>query len=441
MYLNELSYLNLYLTKEFVFNFLDNNQVESLYCWLCFFKVKINIKNIQRGGIFKAFYSQSNSIKSLHSLYVKELYKDRVAPVIPFDRKLILDTCDDCLDKTKLSEFLKKWGLKSCIYLIEYKHDPLIYYIGRTNLLKRRIHNHLKADSGNKLHLFLSLAGWEHFNFSIIEECSPNEQGAKESYYLQKYLPLLNSVFSSSSTESAINLSLSNKLASLKTIKNNYISGQSVSIYVYNINDKIYVKYSSITKASINEKIARGTLAIFRDTNVPFRNKLYYTIPIKDFELTFNLTKSASSGLKFNQNIAKEVWVYNAETLELIKGSSFFSKIQASKALGISWGVIDYFLDTGKPEGVKGNYLYTRSLDKKEIEILLKASYSLQLGNKIKVWAYNAETLELINGSAFPSLFDAGNYFNVNYRTITRYLDTKLASMQNKTPVYFFKKS
>ena len=34
---------------------------------------------------------------------------------------------------------------------------------------------------------------------------------------------------------------------------------------------------------------------------------------------------------------------------------------------------------------------------------------------------------------------DAANYFNVNYRTIARHLDTKLATIQNKTKVYLFK--
>ena len=62
------------------------------------------------------------------------------------------------------------------------------------------------------------------------------------------------------------------------------------------------------------------------------------------------------------------------------------------------------------------------------------------MDNKIKVWAYNAETLEFINGSPFTSLLEAVNYFNVNYRIITRHLNTKLSSMQNKLLVYFFKK-
>jgi predicted GIY-YIG superfamily endonuclease len=51
-----------------------------------------------------------------------------------------------------------------CIYLIEYKYNPIVYYIGRTNLFKRRISNHLLANSNNKFHLFINLIGWEHFN-------------------------------------------------------------------------------------------------------------------------------------------------------------------------------------------------------------------------------------------------------------------------------------
>ena len=109
--------------------------------------------------------------------------------------------------------------LKKCIYLISYKHDPHIYYIGRTNLFSRRLYNHLKADSSNKFHLFLNLVGWEHFNVSILEVCSLNNQGKRENYYLQKYLPLLNSVFSSSIIESSIQITLKDKLNALRTPK------------------------------------------------------------------------------------------------------------------------------------------------------------------------------------------------------------------------------
>ena len=47
-------------------------------------------------------------LQALHSIYIRELYKDREAPVIPFDRDLILATCHHCLDKIKQSELLKE---------------------------------------------------------------------------------------------------------------------------------------------------------------------------------------------------------------------------------------------------------------------------------------------------------------------------------------------
>jgi hypothetical protein len=46
-------------------------------------------------------------IKSLHDSLIKELYKDRSAPVIPFDINLILDTLYYCYDKDIKYEFLK----------------------------------------------------------------------------------------------------------------------------------------------------------------------------------------------------------------------------------------------------------------------------------------------------------------------------------------------
>jgi hypothetical protein len=46
--------------------------------------------------------------KHLHTLYIKELYKDRKAPVIPFDRNLIQDTCSNCLDNVQKQPFIKQ---------------------------------------------------------------------------------------------------------------------------------------------------------------------------------------------------------------------------------------------------------------------------------------------------------------------------------------------
>lgn len=71
------------------------------------------------------------------------------------------------------------------------------------------------------------MVGWEHFKVSIIEICSALEQGARENYYLQKYLPLLNTTFSSSFSESQIYETLATKLSMLKDNNTIYVSGKS----------------------------------------------------------------------------------------------------------------------------------------------------------------------------------------------------------------------
>ena len=255
--------------------------------------------------------------------------------------------------------------------------------------------------------------------------CSPELLGARENYYLQKYLPLLNTTFSSSFSESVIYKNLNSKLAILRNTEGN-ISGQAIPAYVYEINDKgiskTFVKYNSITEASYKEKRARGILGIYLDTNVPFRNKLYISKPITDFELTFNLVKSVSKDLKLDSNIAKEVWAYNAKTLNLITGSPFPSKTLASIILRINRNLITYYLDTFKPAGsFKNIYLFSRQLNNKEVFQLLYSTQTSVSGKKVKVWVYNAKTLELIESSPFSSLLAAANYFNVNYRSISRH--------------------
>ncbi len=450
-------FCTLALKESYISYDINKKEIDSMEFLLgifIYYKVKANsmavnlqIRKFQTTRYLKSIKTPDsydlNTIKALHVSFIKELYRDREAPVISFNRESILASCCNCLDKNTRSEFLKKWGLKTCIYIIEYKYDPLIYYIGRTTLFKRRFNNHLKADSGNKLHIFLSLIGWEHFIISIIEITSVSEQGTRENYYLQKYLPLLNTTFSSSFSETQIYETLVKKLSILKGNGTTYVSGKSMEVYVYEImSDHInneYSKYVSIIEASKRQNIGRGTISRYIDTNVPFRGKLYFTKPITDVMETFNLVKNVSNDLKINSNIAINVWVYDAKTVELIKGSPFFSKTQASNAIGISRNVINYFIDTNKAEGVKGTYLYTRPLTDTEIKNLILVSKNLQLGNKVEVWVYNAKTLELVNNSPFPSLLDAADYFNVEYRTITRHLDTNLATMQNKTWVYFFK--
>ena len=79
----------------------------------------------------------SNNSNKDKDEYIQDLFKDRIAPVIPFNRNLIKGSCLNYTDRISKAKFLKEWGSKVGIYLIEYKYYPNIYYIGRTNLLKK----------------------------------------------------------------------------------------------------------------------------------------------------------------------------------------------------------------------------------------------------------------------------------------------------------------
>lgn len=215
-------------------------------------------------------------------------------------------------------------------------------------------------------------------------------------------------------------------------------------IYVYNIDENgintNYKIFSSLSEASRNLNINIASISQYKDTPIPFKGKLFYTQPILDFTQVFEASKLNTPVTLTNEVVAIKVWAYDAKTLELINNAPFESKIKASTLwVGISRTVIDYFIDTDKAEGVKGRYLYTKPLINAEIIKLRSMSENLQLGNKKIVWAYDANTFNLINNKPFISLEEAAKYFNVNYRTITRHLDTKLVTMQNGKLVFLFK--
>jgi hypothetical protein len=60
-------------------------------------------------------------------------------------------------------------------------------------------------------------------------------------------------------------------------------------------------------KTSQGQKIARGTVSLYMNTNIPYRGKLYYSKLILNLANTFNLIKNVSKELKLRSNIAKQV--------------------------------------------------------------------------------------------------------------------------------------
>lgn len=72
-----------------------------------------------------------------------------------------------------------------------------------------------------------------------------------------------------------------------------------------------------------------------------------------------------------------------------------------------------------------------------ELEKLVILS-SLRKPRNRTVWAYNALTLKLIS-HPFSSLQKAAEYFNVDYRSIVKHLDTDLATKKGNCLVLLFK--
>lgn len=97
--------------------------------------------------------------------YIAPLYVNRKAPVKPFEGNTLY-ICEDLLSPVSLSVFYpffckKRIDLKDRggIYMFTYKHDPNIYYIGRTIHFKRRLNSHLEYNLNDRFHVFARAVG------------------------------------------------------------------------------------------------------------------------------------------------------------------------------------------------------------------------------------------------------------------------------------------
>lgn len=381
--------------------------------------------------------------------FIKELYKDRLAPVKPFSDKILV-SCPNILDLSQRAAFFSQLKGKGGIYIFQYKHDPLVYYIGRTSQFTQRFKSHITHKLSDKFHVFGKLVGWDNFTVSVIEICDRKDIGVRENYYLQKYLPLLNSNFLSNFSETFIYQSLTSILKSKKSLAlvDQGTSGTSISIWVYNLLntqiDPTPVNYSSIAKASSGTGIGRPTISLYLDSHVSIKGLLFFSKPIKDLDSSFEQAKKASEEFNLDFTLPKKVWVYTVSNnkVVLVNNQPFYSRGLAARFLDTTHNVVRYHMDCWKGKGFKGYYLFSKPLADRELESLLELSLSSvdAPNKKVEVWAYCAQTLELINNSYFTSMQKAADYFKVMYTTIGKHLDTELATKQGGKWVYFFSK-
>jgi len=367
----------------------------------------------------------------------KTLYEDRIAPVKLFDSELI-DSLDNLTSIENKKLFFDKYKEKGGIYLIKYKEDENIYYIGRAKDFKNRLSTHLKTKSSDKFHLFANLVGWDKFSFSIIEICDIGVQNERENFYLKEYLPLLNTVFKSNFSEYLIYDTLYNKLKTKQEEIEFNSEYSGILIYVYNYtNGQInpnFTKYNSLNALSKELNIVRDTIKRYLNTNVPYKNNLFFTSIITDLTLINDLVCKASEGLELKRTLAKKVWIYN-ENGEILK---FESKEAVAKFLNVQFRTITYHLDKWIKGGINGYYLFSKELNKLELEKLTDM-FKLRKTNNCVVWVYEIDNLESPMEN-FNSMQKAAEYFKVDSRSIQRHLDTNKVTLKDGKLVLFYSK-
>ncbi len=383
---------------------------------------------------FKRSYHSSNDGK-----IISELYRNRKAPIKPFEEKVV-SVCKDLLSLTSLGTFFKDLIGKGGIYMFTYKSNPNIYYIGRAKDFQNRFKAHLNINLKDRFHVFANSVGWDKFELSIIEICSLDMHRERENYYLQKYLPLLNTIFKSNLSNAQTYDSLYEilKVRKLESDFNNKYKGISIYLYRY-VNGQLSANhntFNSINELSKHLGISRETISIFLNTYVPFRNNIFLTDVIEYTDIAEKLVSDATQGLELDRTIAKKVWMYFIEVDNTVIKTTYESIGAVAKALNVQHTIISNHLDKWIIGGIQGNYLFSAELNTLELEKLMAIS-RLRKHNNLKVWAYDALRLELLS-YPFSSMQKAADYFNVDYRSLLKHLDTKIASRKGGKLVLLF---
>lgn len=284
-------------------------------------------------------FSQKKKMEANDKQIVASLFENRKARIKPFTGD-ILYICDDLLNRVTLALFFKSIPAicEGGIYMFSYKNHANIYYIGRTNNFKTRLRSHMESNLKDKFHMFARTVGWDKFTFSVIETCSFSEQKQRENNYLQNYLPVLNTILKSNLGEIKSYDSLYDNLKLIQSnlgIINKY---KGVSVYLYKcikgeISDS-YTNFSSISKLSEHLGVSRGTISVYLNTYVCFRDNLFLTEIIKDIGIVEKLVSDATQGLNLNHNLAVKVWMYFVRKDGIINITKHESIGAVSKILG-----------------------------------------------------------------------------------------------------------
>lgn len=137
-------------------------------------------------------YSSINSKEDPIVTELKDISLLTIQKLFLQDIKYTLDCpdskldCEQFQDENSRNLFRKKLVKQSGIYMLKYKHDNRIFYIGKALNLSVRLRDHYNRSSlgTNRLGVFLNMVGWSNLSVHIIEFCSETQLDIRENYYL-----------------------------------------------------------------------------------------------------------------------------------------------------------------------------------------------------------------------------------------------------------------
>lgn len=152
---------------------------------------------------------------------------------------------------------------------------------------------------------------------------------------MQKYLPVLNTIFKSNFGQIQSYDSLFDilRLRKLQVDLNKKYTGINLYLYEY-FNEQVntnYKTFSSINELSKNLSIARETISVYLNTYVPYKYFLFLTNKIESFDLVDKLIKDAMLGLNLNHNLPKKILMYFIESNGTVVKPELESKSAVAK--------------------------------------------------------------------------------------------------------------
>lgn len=246
----------------------------------------------------------------------RKIIKNKPWPQLNKSKKHVaVDHCPKF--KGNHSKFIKKWWGTSGIYKITFLPFRLFTYYGSSVNLGERLkyHYYNTPKQTTLLGLFINTFGWDMFSVTIVELVPSGDLKKREDWYLTNFMPLLNTLISSSTdTRSS--------------------------------NTKSIVTRLKISKALSGMKHKDSTKKLMSQSRSGVKN-FWYGKP---------LAKKILDAAAEKKGI--QIFAYDVHNFSLVNGKPFRSVRDTYKNLPISNSKLDKILDKGIAH--KGFYYFTK---------------------------------------------------------------------------------